>query len=46
MVHTEDRADAGQLLNDAVAGMVPQLAGDRGGEACLVAVEDVDHLEQ
>lgn len=43
---TEDRTNAGQLLNDAVAGMVPQLAGDRGGEVCLMAVEDVDHLEQ
>ena len=43
---TEDRADAGQLLNDAVTGMASQPVGDRRRQACLVGVEDIDQLEQ
>jgi len=43
---TEDRADAGQLLNRPIAAIAVKFGGDLLGEPPLVGVENVDQLQQ
>ena len=43
---TEDRADAGQLLNRLIAAIAVKFGGDLLGEPPLVGVENVDQLQQ